>query len=133
MKLKTVVLFAILFCSFQIVLAQNASPIEVVQKQLDTYNDHDIDGFSAVFSEDAEIFMNIGDVEPAMVGRKVIKERYGKMFKDNPQNKSTVVGRMVQGDFVFDHEWITGRDNEFKIVAIYEVKEGLITRAWFVR
>jgi hypothetical protein len=55
------------------------------------------------------------------------------MFKENPQNKSTLMGRMVQGNFVFDHEWITGRDSEFKIVAIYEVKDGLIVRAWFVR
>ncbi len=113
--------------------AQNTSPLAVVQKQLDTYNAQDIDGFAAVFAEDAEIYMNIGDNEPAMKGRGEIYKRYGKMFKKNPQNKSTLMGRMVQGNFVFDHEWITGRDTEFKIVAIYEVQDGLIVRAWFVR
>lgn len=124
----------LLFFSFtSITLAQNSSPIEVVQKQLDTYNNHDIDGFAALFAENAEIFMNIGDSIPAMKGRAEIRERYGKMFTENPLNKSTLMGRMVQGNFVFDHEWITGREQSFKIMAIYEVENGLIIRAWFVR
>lgn len=113
--------------------AQDLTPLEVVQLQLDTYNAQDIDGFAAVFAEDAAIFMNIGDTVPAMQGRAAIHARYGKMFEENPQNKSTLTGRLVQGNFVFDHEWITGRDTAFSIVAIYEVQEGLITRAWFVR
>jgi hypothetical protein len=115
------------------VQAQNSLPLSVVQQQLDTYNMQDIDGFAAVFAEDAEIFMNIGDVEPSMKGRKEIHERYGKMFRENPQNKSTLMGRMVQGNFVIDHEWITGRESEFRIIAIYEVQDSLIKRAWFVR
>jgi uncharacterized protein (TIGR02246 family) len=113
--------------------AEDASPLAVVQRQLDTYNAQDIDGFVAVFAEDAEIFRNIGDTEAAMKGRDAIRAGYGRIFRENPQNKSTLMGRMVQGNFVFDHEWITGRDTEFRIVAIYEVKGGLITRAWFVR
>jgi hypothetical protein len=55
------------------------------------------------------------------------------MFRENPQNKSTLMGRMVQGNFVIDHEWITGRESEFRIIAIYEVQDSLIKRAWFVR
>ena len=68
-----------------------------------------------------------------MQDRTEIHQRYGSMFEKNPNNRSTLIGRMLQGDFVFDHEWIKGRDKEFKILAIYEVKEGLIQRAWFVR
>lgn len=133
MKRFIFVLSALFMLFSTTAIGQSASPLEVVQQQLDTYNAHDIDGFAAVFAEDAEIFMNIGDTEPAMKGREEIRKRYGKMFKENPQNKSTLMGRMMQGNFVFDHEWITGRDSEFKIVAIYEVQDGLITRAWFVR
>ena len=40
---------------------------------------------------------------------------------------------MIQGNFVFDHEHITGRNGSFEVVALYEVKEGMIIRAWFVR
>ena len=112
-------------------LAQNLEA--VVQAQLDAYNAQNIEMFADLFAEDAEIFMNIGDEEPGMIGREEIHSRYGKMFIENPQNKSTLMGRMVQGNFVFDHEYITGRSSSVKIVAIYEVQDGLIQRAWFVR
>lgn len=125
--------FLIVFFMNQNSFAQDVSPLTVVQKQLDTYNSQDIEGFAAVFAENAQIFRNIGDTEPSMTSREEIYDTYGKMFKEYPQNKSTLTGRIVQGNFVFDHEWITGRDREFKIVAIYEVEDGLIQRAWFVR
>ncbi len=115
------------------VYGQTPSALAVVQQQLDAYNAQDIDGFAEVFGEDAEIFRNIGDEEPYLKGRRKIRKEYKELFKENPQNKSTLMGRIVQGNFVIDHEWITGREKEFKIVAIYEVYNGLIQRAWFVR
>lgn len=125
---KLILLFALspLLCFSQ-------SPVEVAQAQLDAYNAQDIDAFANVFAEDAEVFRNIGDTEPSMKGREEIKERYGKMFEDNPNNKSTLIGRMVQGNFVFDHEYITGRTEPLKIMAIYEISEGKIVRCWFTR
>ena len=131
--MKKIICIVLVCASFLAGRAQQIEPLAVVQKQLDTYNAQDIDAFAAVFSENAEIFMNIGDKEPSMKGRNEIHERYGKMFEENPENKSTLKGRMIQGNFVFDHEHITGRNGAFEIVAIYEVKEGMIVRAWFVR
>ncbi len=133
MKTYLFVLLSLALAPVSSLFAQDRTPLAVVQQQLDTYNAQDIDGFAAVFAEDAEIFMNIGDTVPAMRGRAEIRARYGTLFEENPQNKSTLKGRMVQGPFVIDHEWITGRDTAFSLVAIYEVQEGLITRAWFVR
>ena len=113
--------------------SQAQSPLEVAQAQLDAYNNQDIDAFAAVFAEDAEVYRNIGDTIPSMVGRDQIHQRYGSMFESNPDNKSTLMGRMVQGNFVFDHEYITGRNEPFKLMAIYEVEDGLIVRCWFAR
>ncbi len=113
--------------------AQGIPPVAVVQGQLDAYNAQDVDAFADLFAEDAEIFRNIGDEEPYLEGRRKIRKQYKELFKDNPQNKSTLIGRIVQGNYVIDHEWITGRAEELKIVAIYEVQNGLIRRAWFVR
>ncbi len=132
MKFMTLICASILLPLF-LSAQDGVEPIEIVQKQLDTYNAQDIDGFAAVFAEDAEVYSNLGDEKPSMKGRDVIHARYGEMFKNNPQNGSVLKGRMVQGDYVFDHEWITGREQEFSIVAIYEVKGGLIQRCWFVR
>jgi hypothetical protein len=108
-------------------------PIQVVQAQLDAYNKQDINAFTNLFAEDAKLYMNLGDTDPTMTGREEIRMRYGAMFKANPNNKSTLIGRMTQGNFVFDHEWITGRDKPIKIMAIYEVVEGKIIRCWFPR
>lgn len=125
------ILFTIISCT--LTSRAQESPIEIVQRQLDTYNRQDIVEFSSLFAENAQVFMALGDTNPSMIGREEIHERYGKMFSENPNNKSTLLGRMVQGDYVFDHEWITGREDPFKIMAIYEVKEGLIQRCWFIR
>ena len=125
--------FLVLLLGIHPAFGKDNTPLAVVQRQLDTYNAQDIDGFAAVFSEDAEVFRNIGDSEPSIKGREAIHAAYGKLFRDNPRNKSTLMGRMVQGNFVLDHELITGRDSEFRIIAIYEVEDGLIVRAWFVR
>ncbi|HSR40218.1 MAG TPA: nuclear transport factor 2 family protein [Phnomibacter sp.] len=107
--------------------------IEVVQKQLDFYNRQDVKSFAAMFAEDVKVFQQLGDSLPSLQGRKAVEKRYGEIFAQYPQNYSTLLGRMVQGDFVIDHEWITGREKELRIMAIYEVKDGLIRRCWFIR
>jgi len=60
-------------------------PVEVVQAQLDAYNNQDVNAFAAVFAEDAKLYMNLGDTEPTMTGREEIKRRYGAMFAANPK------------------------------------------------
>ena len=131
----TIKISLFLFILFAIPVLSSAQddPITVVQKQLDTYNAQDLDGFSSLFAENASVYMALSDTTPAMKGREEIRTRYGKMFIENPENKSTLMGRMVQGNYVFDHELITGRKDTFQIMAIYEVKEGQIQRCWFVR
>jgi hypothetical protein len=113
--------------------SQSMTAIEVVQKQLDFYNRQDVKSFAAMFAEDVQVFQQLGDSLPSLQGRKSVEKRYGDIFKQFPNNRSTLLGRMVQGDFVIDHEWITGRDKEVRIMAIYEVKDGLIKRCWFIR
>lgn len=130
---NSILIFALFALSLpQISLAQKL-PVEVAQAQLDAYNAQDIDAFAAVFAVKAEVYMNLGDTVPAMLGREAIHQSYGAMFAANPNNKSTLIGRMVQGNFVFDHEHITGRDKPLQIMAIYEVEQGEIVRCWFVR
>lgn len=109
------------------------SPIEVVQAQLDAYNKQDIKAFAAVFAEDVLVFNKIGDTIPSLTGRVALEKRYGDLFKKYPKNYSTLKGRLIEGDYVIDHEWVTGREQPVNIVAIYEVKEGMIKRCWFIR
>lgn len=119
---------------FNSVQAQTTpSPLEIVQAQLDAYNKQDIEAFARVFSTDVEVFNAMGDTVPSLKGRTAVYERYAALFKKYPKNYSTLTGRVIQGDFVIDHEYVTGRENPTRIVAIYEVKEGFIVRCWFIR
>ena len=113
--------------------AQSTEPVQVVQAQLDAYNRQDVKAFAAVFAEDCQLFNKLGDTLPAVTGRLAIEERYAALFKQYPNNRCTLLGRMVEGNSVIDHELITGREKELRIIAIYEVKQGLITRCWFIR
>lgn len=123
-------------CSFVLVtslIKAQETTLDIVQQQLDTYNEQDVDGFASLFAENAQVFMALNEADPTMNGREEIRARYGKMFAENPKNKSTLMGRMVQGNYVFDHELISGRKDTFKIMAIYEVKDGFIQRCWFIK
>ena len=130
--MRNIFLF-ILLLGLQFQVGAQRSLLETVQEQLDAYNKQDIDRFVAVFHAQAEIFFNLGDVKPSAVGSEKIREIYGNLFSKHPENRSILKGRMVQGNFVIDHEYITGRDKPIEMVAIYEVKEGLIVRCWFLR
>ncbi len=115
-------------------MSQPPTPINVVQAQLDAYNRQDIQAFAQTFAPDALVYNTLGDAEPSLKGREAIAARYGELFKNYPLNKSVLIGRMLQGDCVIDHELITGRGNEpLRIMAIYEVKNGYISRCWFIR
>jgi hypothetical protein len=109
------------------------TPLETVQAQLDAYNKQDIDAFSQVFAPDVMVYQSLGDSLPWLKGRDAVYERYKTLFEKYPKNYSTLTGRVIQGNFVIDHEYVTGRENPTRIVAIYEVMDGLIVRCWFVR
>jgi hypothetical protein len=125
--------FLLYFSSMMSFAQAEKSPVEVVQLQLDAYNKQDLALFCSVFSEDVLVYKNLGDSLPSMRGRAEVEKQYGAMFKKYPSNKSTLIGRMQEGNFVIDHEWITGREKEMRIMALYEVKAGLISRCWFIR
>jgi uncharacterized protein (TIGR02246 family) len=108
------------------------SAVDVVQKQLETYNAQDIDAFCGCFSKDCVI----ADLNGAVTqeGLSQVRERYQAMFAQYPANTARLVSRMAVGNVVIDHE-IVQRSPELRIeaIAIYTVREGLISRVDFVR
>jgi len=129
--------FLLLLCSSllcAVLQAQSkATPLETVQAQLDAYNKQDINAFCQVFAQDVLVYQSLGDTLPSLRGREAVYDRYKALFAKYPKNYSTLTGRVIQGNFVIDHEYVTGRENPTSIVAIYEVREGLILRCWFIR
>jgi imidazolonepropionase-like amidohydrolase len=109
-----------------------ASPEAVVQRQLEAYNAHDLEGFVATYAEDIEIF-DLPGAAAKSSGKAKLRATYGGMFKQLPQLRCDVVDRMVEGPFVIDQEVCRAKpgDRPFRAAAIYQVDKGLIRRVWF--
>jgi len=106
-------------------------PEAVVQRQLEAYNAGDVEAFLATYSPEVELFTLGG--ERNSQGLEAMRATYASLFKANPDLKCEIGKRIVQGDYVIDHEHLTGLANGTAIdaVAIYEVKRGKIRRVWF--
>jgi hypothetical protein len=105
----------------------------VVQRQLDAYNARDVDAIVATYADDAEQFEH-----PATLiakGRAQLRERFAVRFRETNLH-AALLNRMVTGDIVIDHESVRRTFSEgtgtIELVAIYQVKEGLIAKAWFI-
>ncbi len=106
----------------------------LAQAQLDAYNAGDIDAFAACYAEDVEVF-DLHSGERRMAGRDALREAYGRLFAENPDQHAELLGRIVQGATAVDHERVTGRARGGVVfaVAIYQVEDGAIRRVWFAR
>lgn len=102
------------------------------ERQLVAYNARDIDAFVVCYSEDviAEDGMGARIVE----GREALRARYGKMFAEYPDLACEILSRTYVGDWILHEERITGRQpTPEHVVAIYRVKDDLITFVRFLR
>jgi hypothetical protein len=113
--------------------AASASPAEqVVQVQLEAYNRRDLEGFLATYSPEIRIYLHPDRL--LMSGLDQMRKEYGEAFAANPNGRAAITGRMVQGNYVVDHEHVTGQADgrEIRAVAIYEVRDGKIRNVWFI-
>lgn len=111
------------------------TPREIVQEQLDAYNDRDIERFASVFSEDIELW-TLGDSIPSVKGLFSVKKVYCDLFESNQELHSEVLNRTVIGNKVIDYEKIKGLKKDggiYYLVMVYEVKDGKIFRATAIR
>lgn len=110
------------------------NPEVIIQQQVEAYNTRNIDAFVGCHHPQVKLY-NFGDPEPFAQGRKKVREIYSDVFDNSPNLYSDVKQRIVMGNTVIDYETITGRKGieVLEIIAIYEVEEGLIGKAHFIR
>ncbi len=107
------------------------TPVEIVQRQLDAYNRHDLDAFVACYSDAIRIY-RIPAPDPSISGKAELARFYGTERFNRPGLHAEVLNRMVLGDKVIDHERIGGLRNEpIEVVAVYAIVGGLIECGWF--
>lgn len=105
----------------------------VVERQLQAYNEKNIDQFMACYSEDVQIYDFPNTL--TMEGQAAMRARYQKLFETYPHMYAIVDKRIFHGQYVIDHEEITGRLEGaiLEAVAVYEIKDDIITKVWFLR
>jgi len=110
------------------------SPTATVQRQIELFNAHDLDGFLALFAEDVEVAELPGTSAPVAKAR--LRELYAARFKANPELRASAEAQLVSGTFVIQKERIKGRAGKseaLEAVVIYQVKAGKIVRMWGLR
>ena len=110
------------------------TPEECAQAQLDAYNARDIEAFAEIYAVDVQL-IDLSSGEVFCEGRQALIDRYGPMFADHPDLHCHLTSRIVAPPFVVDEEHVDGirADGQVHAVATYEVKDGEIIRAWFLR
>lgn len=107
------------------------SVVDIVQSQVDAYNDRDLNRFVSAYAENILIY-RMPSTEPAISGKVQLSEFYSTQRFNLPGLRAEIVNRIVLGNKVIDHERIWGiRDGPIEVAAIYELVGGLIARAWF--
>lgn len=108
----------------------NHSPLEVVNKRMDFYNQHNFEEFIKLYSDSVKVYTYPDKLLASGKGNIT------SIFKSKFSSKSIQVKIITQinnGNHVINHEVITENGVDIKSVSIYEVKNGLITSVRFVR
>jgi hypothetical protein len=102
-------------------------------RQLDAYNNHDLEAFCACFAEDVEAFA-LPSMEPLFTGRAELRARYGPYFEEKRPQARLVRPRLSLGTIAIDAEAVTMTDGKaVEAIALYHVDAGLIRRFWLIK
>ena len=111
-------------------MEQPVSPTEVVQRQLDAYNAHDLSAFLETYSENAKV-LRMPATNPMASGKSEISQLYGTKVFHLPNHRAELLGRMSFGNKVVDHERVFGLSEQpLEAVAVYEVVNERIECVW---
>lgn len=106
--------------------------VALVQRQLDAYNDKNIDDWLSTYAKDAKQFDLHGGC--LATGHREIRKRIAVRFEE-PDLNAHLLSRIVMDNIVVDHEVITRNfpegKGEIEMLCIYEIDNGLIKTASF--
>lgn len=103
------------------------------QKQLEAYNNRDLDAFMECYAENC--FAEDGAGNVLMENKATMRARYELLFQESPNLHCRLMSRIVLDNYVLDEERVTGSrgsTEERHVVAVYKVENGLITHVRFL-
>jgi hypothetical protein len=107
-------------------------PLKVAERQIETFNRRDLDGFMALYADDA-VLHEFPSGKILATGKAAIRARYAPIFSGPKLPPVRVEPRMVSGAFVVDQErWDAPAGQRNEAVWMYEISGGLIRRVWML-
>ena len=100
----------------------------VVERQVEAYNAHDLNGFCACYSDDVVVID--GDGNDMLRGMEAFRERYRQQFEGDASGE--IVGRLSAGSWVVDHEITRLAGQTLEGLVAYRVRGELIDRVHFM-
>ena len=104
--------------------------LKIVDQRMIAYNDHDIERFMALYSDDIEIYTYPDQLLGQ--GKKHLRKLFEPMFEEGVVNVK-IHGQFVKDSYVVNHETVDYGESETEYVSVYEVRDGLIRSVRFVR
>jgi hypothetical protein len=108
----------------------NHSPLEVVNKRMDFYNQHNLEEFIKLYSDSVKIY-TYPDKLLASAKSNLISIFKPKFLSKSVQVK--IITQITNGNYVVNQEIVTESGMDTKYVSIYEVINGFISSVRFVR
>jgi hypothetical protein len=127
---RAVIVFFLCAFAFEDGKAQQETPEQLVQRQLDAYNKRDIDAFMETYSDSVKLFQFPNRLTTK--GKEQMRMGYKSFFEANPNLNCEIKNRIVQGNIVIDQERVTGLQNGaiIEATAIYVVEKGKIKEVY---
>lgn len=125
--------FIFLLFTWQIGFTQDLTPAQIVQKQMDAYNQRDVEAFVAMYSADIKVY-NFPD-ELVFEGKEKMRERYSNSFSSTPDLHSTLISRSILGNTVIDQEYIIVDNTKpaIEMIVIYKIQGQEIIEMYWLR
>jgi imidazolonepropionase-like amidohydrolase len=105
------------------------TPEMLVQRQLNAYNARNLDAFLDTYSDSVELYTF--PEKPMGKGKDNMRKVYGEMFKNASYLHCEVTERIRLNSTIIDHEHVKFNDRIVEAIAIYEVKDGKISKVTF--
>ncbi|HEX6191339.1 MAG TPA: amidohydrolase family protein [Chitinophagaceae bacterium] len=105
------------------------TPEELADQQLLAYNAHNLEAFLAPYAEDVEVYEFPNKLQTK--GKAAMRKSY-EFISRTPKLYCRLLNRIVEGNIVIDHEEVWGfGEKPFYGIAIYEIKNGKISKVYF--
>lgn len=106
------------------------SPLAVVNKRMDAYNQHDLKAFLAMYSDTVQVYTYPDKL--LAEGKAHLQSIFEPMFTEG--NIAVKIHQQIEKDsYVINHETVIYSGKKTDYVSIYKVVDGVITEVRFVR